>query len=409
MRNITSIKTYIDTIMQLRSDPSCEEYPNYQWFFRGQKDSTWSVEPSIFRNDGVAKEYELIQSALRQNPFDFRDSKTDFEILTKLQHYGLGTRLLDVTLNPLVALYFACEEQTEYTENRNGQYTKSERDGIVFVKFAPWHAPDEMATRIAAAIPFFKIEEGYSIQSLLNDLIGCRIISGNESEMLRNDNFHLLTEYIQNSYFVLSSHSNERLIRQSGGFVLPTSLVIKPCDLKVTETSSVEKAHQHMNGLFDSEVLIIPSKNKAAIREELDFFNINEATLFPELEHQMMYIKQKNVPIRGIVPDFQKLIALAKNAPKEFNDLTPDLSKIVMGQFPDLSHELQNKILDEVAPLLLLVDWKQKESIRSQIRSTVKRLLQQELSAAESNHQAEKLLKMLLAPAEEFAEIEVNN
>lgn len=65
MKNITSIKTYIDTIMQLRSDPSCEEYPNYQWFFRGQKDSTWSVEPSIFRNDGVAKEYELIQSALR--------------------------------------------------------------------------------------------------------------------------------------------------------------------------------------------------------------------------------------------------------------------------------------------------------------------------------------------------------
>lgn len=266
-----------------------------------------------------------------------------------------------------------------------------------------------MATRIAAAIPFFKIEEGYSIQSLLNDLIGYRIISGNESEMLKNDNFHLLTEYIQNSYFVLSSHSNERLIRQSGGFVLPTSLVIKPCDLKVTETSSVEKAHQHMNGLFDSEVLIIPSKNKAAIREELDFFNINEATLFPELEHQMMYIKQKNVPISGIVPDFQKLIALTKNTPEEFNDLTPDLSKIIMGQFPDLSHELQNKILDEVAPLLLLVDWKQKESIRSQIRSTVKRLLQQKLSAAESNHQAEKLLKMLLAPTEEFAEIEVNN
>ena len=104
MKKITSIRTYIDTIMQFRDDPKYEEYPDYQWFFRGQKNCTWSVEPSIFRNDGIHKEYELIQSALRQNPFDFRDSKNHFEVLTKLQHYGLGTRLLDVTLNPLVAL-----------------------------------------------------------------------------------------------------------------------------------------------------------------------------------------------------------------------------------------------------------------------------------------------------------------
>ena len=32
-------------------------------------------------------------------------------------------------------------------------------------------------------------------------------------------------------------------------------------------------------------LLRFPPKTKKAIREELDFFNINEATLFPELEH----------------------------------------------------------------------------------------------------------------------------
>ena len=37
----------------------------------------------------------------------------------------------------------------------------------------------------------------------------------------------------------------------------------------------------------------ISGENKAAILEELDTYNINEATLFPELEHHLSYIKNK--------------------------------------------------------------------------------------------------------------------
>lgn len=70
--------------------------------------------PNVFRNDALKYEFDAIETAIRQRPYDFRECASDFEILTKLQHYGLGTRLLDVTLNPLVALYFASEKCEEY-------------------------------------------------------------------------------------------------------------------------------------------------------------------------------------------------------------------------------------------------------------------------------------------------------
>ena len=42
-------------------------------------------------------------------PRDFSECKSALDYLVQMQHYGLPTRLLDVTTNPLVALYFACQ------------------------------------------------------------------------------------------------------------------------------------------------------------------------------------------------------------------------------------------------------------------------------------------------------------
>ena len=401
-KTINSLKTFVDHIMKLREDSLSQGLPSYQWFFRGQENSDWSIYPNVFRNDGLAKENLIIQGALRQNPFEF-ENKNDFEILTKLQHYGLGTRLVDVTLNPLVALYFATAPSVEYKENKNGQYSQEEKDGIVFVQYSPWHTTNELCIRIASTIPFLDIDSSWTTEIFLGKLKNAHVITDDEEVLLTNDNCKLLVEYLQDSFFVISSHSNERLIRQSGAFIIPT--FINFADKRDFIHSLIAKSYNTINDKFSSETIIIPAKSKQVIREELDFFNINEATLFPELEHQMTYIKQRNIPISGIVPTFIRANDLVDEETHtlDYNDRVPNVRKIIDTFASIVSSDIQNKLVLAIEETVELVDWKQKDSIKSQIKRTCKRILQDELSAVDSAQVAELILSNLLAPSEEMS------
>lgn len=85
------------------------------FYYRGHADRTWGLLPSIFRtSNGVEKEHLLFRDMVAHIPQSFSECKSALDYLVQMQHYELPTRLLDVTMNPLVALYFAClEEETE--------------------------------------------------------------------------------------------------------------------------------------------------------------------------------------------------------------------------------------------------------------------------------------------------------
>lgn len=99
--------------------------------FRGQASIDYELIPSLGRSlhhsgpqtsqkSLFNEERNLIELAKYRLPDLFRSDMQPLELLALLQHYGIPTRLLDITENALVALYFAC-------------CSEPDKDGEVFV------------------------------------------------------------------------------------------------------------------------------------------------------------------------------------------------------------------------------------------------------------------------------------
>lgn len=121
--------------------------PTTHWVYRGQSNISWPLLPKAGRSEYFleATDYwvERGEHSSDLGRFDnWRNNAiaycehlpgNDFECLAFAQHYGLATRLLDWTENPLVALYFAVEEHND-------------TDGVVFCYYQDTVIVPEEAT-----------------------------------------------------------------------------------------------------------------------------------------------------------------------------------------------------------------------------------------------------------------------
>ena len=94
--------------------------------YRGVQNKEYGLETSLSYTGLVDYESEMIHSLRNSMPSEFLDCKDTYTMVAKMQHYGLPTRLLDFSRNPLVALWFACDDEG-HTEK------DADKDGLVYI------------------------------------------------------------------------------------------------------------------------------------------------------------------------------------------------------------------------------------------------------------------------------------
>ena len=82
-------------------------------YFRGESRHFDMRTPSLYLNEkltmhGSEYYYRTLMNELGANDYEYNTSLA--RMMSELQHYGAKTRMLDITKNPLVALYFAVEK-----------------------------------------------------------------------------------------------------------------------------------------------------------------------------------------------------------------------------------------------------------------------------------------------------------
>ena len=245
-------------------------------FYRGHSDKNkYKLEPSLFRKDDngnylyLNNEHILYRELLVSNSSDFSSDENTLDKLVRMQHYSLPTRLLDITSNPLIALYFACKENTDV----EGEVILFSIDRNLIKYF------DSDTASCISNLALLPKSEKDSIdfkEVNFNSQISIKRLTHFIREEKAFFEPKIVPDDLRKIICVKGKQSNDRISSQSGAFLL------FGIDAVLNE-----------KGTSDIEVGRITVANKKEIIKELDLLNINESTVFPYIENSAKYVANK--------------------------------------------------------------------------------------------------------------------
>jgi len=306
---IINIAEYVEAITALTNKN------DYKYFYRGQKrnyhedykeDQDYktikkqivnTLKPSLYRDSKlVENEHLLFKEFILRNPNDFKDEKTAFEKLVKMQHYGLPTRLLDITSNALIALYFACEGASSndgfvsvfrIKDDQIKFYDSDTVSVISNIAKRPAHIAEDINLTALDLTEFSKsvvdhkgcqdffdrkglevFNEYPAVQYLLHEI--------KEEKPYFKD--CIKYEHLNQYYCVKPLLSNRRIIRQDGAFLL---FGMGDTKFDCPEIKS------------NTAVIKIKKDEKDSILKQLEHLGISKDKVYPEMEKVAEYLKDE--------------------------------------------------------------------------------------------------------------------
>ncbi len=264
LRTVSVFLDQIKTVRRLwKMNSSAENaLQRKQLWFRGQPDAGDGLRPKLYRR---AYRYAIDDEAEIRQQFKIRAlqlitgrvPQSEFEWYFLMQHYGVPTRLLDWTDNPLLALYFAVAARID----------SSVCDAAVWI-LDPWWLNSGMKGISGPILPdweearryLFELEDAFSKE---------RAFVGK----------------LKNPAAIDPPHVDRRVAVQGSHFVIYG----KTKDLVSLRKSKSRGAHLAK--------LVLNSESLEAMRRELSEYGISHFSVFPDLQGLGEELRLECLPI----------------------------------------------------------------------------------------------------------------